>query len=99
MDGPSNFLLVTEEMVPWEEQLKYIIQCMFNYIRSIILQEGYNSLKRGHTYHYYQSWISYWEFSFRSLTVKTWLNCIYNVGLYGKVKEINHVFYASHLLP
>ena len=55
MDGTSNFLLVTEEMVPWEEQLKYIIQCMFHYIRSIILQEGYNSLKRGHTYHYYLS--------------------------------------------
>ena len=26
MDGPSNFSLVAEEMVPWKEKLKYIIQ-------------------------------------------------------------------------
>ena len=26
MDGPSNFSLVAEEMVPWEEKLKCIIR-------------------------------------------------------------------------
>ena len=26
MDGPSNFSLVAEEMVPWKEKLKYIIR-------------------------------------------------------------------------